>query len=175
MYIPGVCKYWAQILCVLTLSKTIPLVLCIFFIFLIFADHHSLWQPVSLMYLSSLCVDSLGIHTESLCLFVEKCSTSVALEQWIIILQRNEIIKKTSWSVRQRTLSAIRCPLFLKAFDFFSSMSRTQHNLHIWWMLLILDGSSSKDAGFPRIPCDAPTKTSKSKWVTKNRVCIFSL
>lgn len=167
MYLPDVYKYGAQILCLLRLRPfPLPPFLVYFIIFFIFADHHGLWQPVSLKYLSSLCVHSLGIYIESLCLFVERHSTSMAVEQWIIMLQRNEIIKKTWWSVRQRTLSAVRCPLFLKMFDFFRSVSRTQPNLHIWWMLLILDVPSSKDAEFPSVACDATSKVSKSKRVT---------
>lgn len=79
-----------------------------------------LLPPVSLMYLSGLCVHSLGTHREPLPVLEGRAL------QCTIILKENEIIKQTSWSIRQGPLGAGGSPVSLKVSHFFRSRSNFQ-------------------------------------------------
>lgn len=147
--LPGVHKHRVQTLCLPGLSKRVLPVPCVFC-----CTSYTCWSPQLL----TTCQPDVSVR--SVCALL-RCSHREPLPmlkgrafQCTIILQRNEIMKPTPWSIRHGTLSAVRSPVLLRVSHFFRSRS----NLLIWWMLLIQDGSSSKHAGFPRIPWGAPPK-----------------
>lgn len=145
-------KSWVQILCLPGFSERVLPVPCIFCC--TSCTMYKCWS------ICQVCVCTPQVLTESLSLRW-KAELLNAQKYW----KKNEIIKQISWSIRHGTHCAGRSPVSVKVSHFFRSGSNSQ----IWWVLLISDGSSRKDAWFPRIPWDAPPKFSNLKKLLRSQ------